>query len=247
MFGLMLAGCSSTPMVDWNTRIGTYTSSQTVQELGRPDKSTKLDDGSVVAEWFLRHNVQADASNPVSAPGLYSPANGRARTRSTTPALQDAVSPVDFWIPDGKLKKFDTSRGEAADGVAFHAKKPCGLNPGHEHPGHVVGRNEAPAQTSVEGRFCVHEFLSRQREEEAWAGVRRRARWSRKCWTHLTAVNPRHGEIWLVDMGMTAKTRPGVVLIADNLNVPRSLIIHIPVARQNRQRTGSSPRTSPLS
>jgi mRNA interferase MazF len=47
-------------------------------------------------------------------------------------------------------------------------------------------------------------------------------------------MNPRHGEVWLVDMGMAAKTRPAVVLLADNLNVPRSLIIHIPITRQNR-------------
>src|SRR3954454_22531167 len=47
-------------------------------------------------------------------------------------------------------------------------------------------------------------------------------------------MNPRHGEVWLVDMGMVAKTRPGVVLIADNLNASRSLIIHIPITRQNR-------------
>lgn len=33
---------------------------------------------------------------------------------------------------------------------------------------------------------------------------------------------------------MTAKTRPAVVLLADNLNAPRSLIIHIPITRQNR-------------
>ena len=48
------------------------------------------------------------------------------------------------------------------------------------------------------------------------------------------AANPRHGEVWLVDMGMTAKTGPTVVLIADNLNAPRSLIIHVPITRQNR-------------
>lgn len=47
-------------------------------------------------------------------------------------------------------------------------------------------------------------------------------------------MSPRHGEVWLVDMGMAAKTRPSVVLIADNLNAPRSLIIHIPITRQNR-------------
>ena len=33
---------------------------------------------------------------------------------------------------------------------------------------------------------------------------------------------------------MAAKTRPTVVLIADNVNAPRSLIIHIPITRQNR-------------
>ena len=47
-------------------------------------------------------------------------------------------------------------------------------------------------------------------------------------------MTPRHGEICLVDMGMAAKTRPTVVLIADNLDAPRSLIIHIPITRQNR-------------
>jgi mRNA-degrading endonuclease toxin of MazEF toxin-antitoxin module len=35
-------------------------------------------------------------------------------------------------------------------------------------------------------------------------------------------------------MGLTAKTRPAVVLIADQLDAPRSLIIHIPITRQNR-------------
>jgi hypothetical protein len=47
-------------------------------------------------------------------------------------------------------------------------------------------------------------------------------------------MNPRHGEVWLVDMGMAAKTRPAVVLLADNLNAPRSPIIHVPITRQNR-------------
>jgi mRNA-degrading endonuclease toxin of MazEF toxin-antitoxin module len=27
-------------------------------------------------------------------------------------------------------------------------------------------------------------------------------------------MNPRHGEVWLVDMGMAAKTRPAMVLPA---------------------------------
>jgi mRNA interferase MazF len=47
-------------------------------------------------------------------------------------------------------------------------------------------------------------------------------------------MNPRHGEVWLMDMGMAAKTRPAVVLLAENLKAPRSLIIHIPITRQYR-------------
>ena len=47
-------------------------------------------------------------------------------------------------------------------------------------------------------------------------------------------MTPHHGEVWRVDMGMTGKIRPTVVLIADNLDAPRSLIIHIPITRQNR-------------
>ena len=47
-------------------------------------------------------------------------------------------------------------------------------------------------------------------------------------------MNPRHGEVWLVDMGMASKTRPAVILMAENLNAPRSLIIYIPITKQNR-------------
>lgn len=47
-------------------------------------------------------------------------------------------------------------------------------------------------------------------------------------------MSPRHGEVWLVDMGIAGKTRPAVVLIADGLNAPRTLIICIPITRQNR-------------
>jgi mRNA interferase MazF len=47
-------------------------------------------------------------------------------------------------------------------------------------------------------------------------------------------MSPRHGKVWLVDMGIAGKTRPAIVLIADGLNAPRTLIIYIPITRQNR-------------
>src|SRR5438094_7507721 len=50
---LFLTGCASTK-IDWNSRIGNYTYDQAVLELGPPDKSAKLSDGSIVAEWMTR-------------------------------------------------------------------------------------------------------------------------------------------------------------------------------------------------
>jgi mRNA interferase MazF len=47
-------------------------------------------------------------------------------------------------------------------------------------------------------------------------------------------MTPRHGEVWLVDMGMVAKTRPAIVLMSDTAEITRSLIIHVPITRQNR-------------
>ncbi len=50
---LMCVGCS-TYQIDWNSRIGTYTYDQAVSDLGPPDKSAKLTDGTIVAEWLTR-------------------------------------------------------------------------------------------------------------------------------------------------------------------------------------------------
>jgi len=57
MLGLVMAGCSSSkPKVDWNSRVGNYTYDQAVQELGPPDKSAKLSDGKMVAQWVTGHH-----------------------------------------------------------------------------------------------------------------------------------------------------------------------------------------------
>lgn len=50
---LFVAGCA-TSRVDWNSRIGGYTYDDAVEELGPPDKTTQLSDGSTVAEWLTR-------------------------------------------------------------------------------------------------------------------------------------------------------------------------------------------------
>jgi hypothetical protein len=50
---LLWIGCASTK-IDWNSRLGHYTYDQAVVELGPPDKSASLSDGTVVAEWLTR-------------------------------------------------------------------------------------------------------------------------------------------------------------------------------------------------
>src|SRR5437773_3221835 len=47
-----LAGCVTTPKIDWNSRIGTYTYDQSVLELGPPDRAATLTDGTKVVEWL---------------------------------------------------------------------------------------------------------------------------------------------------------------------------------------------------
>ena len=47
-------------------------------------------------------------------------------------------------------------------------------------------------------------------------------------------MNPLHGEVWLADMGIAGKTRPVVVMLAEDLPVERTLIIYVPVTRQAR-------------
>lgn len=46
-----MMGCA-TRKVDWSSRAGNYTFDQAVIELGPPDKSAKLGNGTTVAEWY---------------------------------------------------------------------------------------------------------------------------------------------------------------------------------------------------
>ena len=49
-----LAGCTTTPKIDWNSRVGSYTYDQAVIDYGPPDKSAKLSDQSMVVEWLTQ-------------------------------------------------------------------------------------------------------------------------------------------------------------------------------------------------
>jgi mRNA interferase MazF len=50
-------------------------------------------------------------------------------------------------------------------------------------------------------------------------------------------MNPKPGEVWLVDLGLAAKTRPVIVVSRHDPTPPRALILYIPVTTQNRGST----------
>jgi mRNA interferase MazF len=47
-------------------------------------------------------------------------------------------------------------------------------------------------------------------------------------------MNPKPGEVWLVDLGLAAKTRPVVVVSRYDSAPPRALVLYVPVTTQNR-------------
>ena len=63
---LWLAGCATAPKVNWNSRVGHYTFDQAVLELGPPDKSAKLQDGTLVTEWLTRRGLRHSTVHAMS-------------------------------------------------------------------------------------------------------------------------------------------------------------------------------------
>ncbi len=49
---LFLTGCAT--KIDWSSRVGRYNYDDAIRELGVPDRSAMLSDGSTVAEWLRR-------------------------------------------------------------------------------------------------------------------------------------------------------------------------------------------------
>ena len=69
---LVLAGCATTPKIDWAARVGHYTYDQAVLELGPPDKVAKLDNGVIVAEWVTQSAQTIGPTGPyLVRPGYY--------------------------------------------------------------------------------------------------------------------------------------------------------------------------------
>lgn len=100
----LVSACSTTK-IDWNSRVGVYTYDQAVMDLGPPDKSAKLNDGSTVAEWLTRRGRTGEAVGMYYGPAYYPPYYGYY---SGAPYYCDLPSP-DYFLrltfgPDGKLQ-----------------------------------------------------------------------------------------------------------------------------------------------
>ena len=78
---VFMAGCKTTPSVDWNSRVGTCTFDQAVAELGSPDKQTQLSDGRTVDQWITLHG-----GNKFPPGGAY--ANGSDAMGASRPLVE---------------------------------------------------------------------------------------------------------------------------------------------------------------
>jgi hypothetical protein len=100
---LLLAGCVSPPKIDWKARVGNYTYDQAVAELGLPDKSTTLTDGTVIADWLTRRAQTVSAPEPyLLPPGTYFGPLTPMPSETTVPAQYLRLT----FGPDGKLKSW---------------------------------------------------------------------------------------------------------------------------------------------
>ncbi|NBV21525.1 MAG: hypothetical protein EBS05_06320 [Proteobacteria bacterium] len=91
----VLAGCATTPKTDWDKQIGTATFDQVVGELGPPEKSATLKDGSRVADWITLRGQQSASFHSMPDGRVIRMENGRD---------PDRVMRLTFG-PDGKLKE----------------------------------------------------------------------------------------------------------------------------------------------
>jgi mRNA interferase MazF len=47
-------------------------------------------------------------------------------------------------------------------------------------------------------------------------------------------MSPHPGEVWLADLGLAAKTRPLLIVSRYDPEVPRALVLYVPLTTQNR-------------
>ena len=95
VFCVLFIGCASTPKIDWDARVGTFTYDQAVKELGLPLVSTKLTEGSTVADWPEHPGGGGRVSFGVGASG-YAGGVGAGMSQSVGPATREAYLRLTF-------------------------------------------------------------------------------------------------------------------------------------------------------
>ncbi len=103
---LLFDGCASKPKVDWNSRVGIFTYDQAVLELGPPAAYTRLEDGTIVVDWFLKYGSQFSFG---VGTGFYGGGGGVGVGQSVTTAPSGHYLRLVF-APDGKLKQWEKIR-----------------------------------------------------------------------------------------------------------------------------------------
>jgi hypothetical protein len=58
-----VTGCATTPPVDWNSRTGHYTYAQAINELGPPNRQSRLINGATELKWFLQPSGSTGMAN----------------------------------------------------------------------------------------------------------------------------------------------------------------------------------------
>lgn len=96
-----LAGCATTPKIDWQARVGHYTYDQAVAEFGKPDDISKSADGGTVADWMIDRGHMGFSGSEVAAPGGFA-AGPRMPTMGETYAPNYYMRLT--FSPDGLLQ-----------------------------------------------------------------------------------------------------------------------------------------------
>ena len=99
-------GCATKPGPDWNQRIGKFTFDDAVRELGPPVSSIRLEDGTMVAEWFLKPGPQISFG---LGSGAYSSAGGVSVGQSVAIPTPGHYLRLTFGT-DGQLQHWEKVR-----------------------------------------------------------------------------------------------------------------------------------------
>lgn len=102
----LVASCATAPKIDWASRVGTYTYDQAVLELGPPDKSAELTDGTLIAEWYSRR-----ASGPAFSFGVGTGFSGRSTGVSVGQSVTTTPAPGQLRLTFDRDRKLVTWAG----------------------------------------------------------------------------------------------------------------------------------------